>query len=65
MQDPREAGTSWFSAYWQETYTVLKRDGIWLTVRWHGDGRFSNSVHVERETTHCTAYDPKDKQVNS
>lgn len=43
--DPRKVGQTWYSAYWNMSYTVLARDdsqGLpWFTVQW-ADGEITN-----------------------
>jgi hypothetical protein len=54
---PRHEGGTYLSAYWQQTYKVLRIDihnqTPWLTVLWE-DGR---------TTKHATAWDKHDKVI--
>lgn len=55
MKDPRVIGGRYRCAYWGKNYTVLDMPVVgttqWFVVQWD-DGRTS---------THCTAWDKKDR----
>ena len=44
----------WHSYYWNDNYTVLEKNGEWLTVKWHESGY---------QCTHCARLDPRDKLI--
>ena len=54
QQDPRKVGGTYWSAYWQQTYTVYAKRGYWLTVQWADD----------RITNHCTSWDKHDRIIS-
>ena len=53
-KDPRKVGGTYWSAYWQQEYTVYAKRGDVLTVQWD-DNRITN---------HCTGWDRRDRIIS-
>lgn len=66
MKDPRVVGGRYYCSYWQYEYTVVAKDGVWITERMETpmQSNLGSPEQVGSIKRHCTAWDSRDRVIS-